>query len=244
MPDRYFVDEPILGQRATLRGAEAHHLLHVMRAKPGAIVTLFDGAGAEFSAQVAELARDRVELSIVERRNLDRELSVHVTLGVALPKGDRQRWLVEKAVELGLSQLVALDTSRSVSKAQPSALDRLRRTTIEASKQCGRNRLMVVSAADWSSFLNEAPEVAAKYIAHPGATTSLSSLPTPTFAADKPIVAAVGPEGGFTEDEVSLAVSRGWQLLDLGPRVLRTETAALAIASLAGLGHLAPREGP
>jgi 16S rRNA (uracil1498-N3)-methyltransferase len=255
MADRYFVDEPILAPRATLRGAEAHHLLHVMRAKPGTTVTLFDGLGAEFAARIVEVARDRVEVAIVERRDVNRESKVSITLGVALPKGDRQRWLVEKAVELGVAQLVALETSRSVSKPQGSALERLRRTVIESAKQCGRNRLMEISAADWSTFLNSVPGSAAKYIAHPGAAAMPVTTATPEFtakpsvppaahaaSAELEVVAAVGPEGGFTDDEVAQAVSRDWRPLNLGPRVLRVETAALVVAALAGMGHLTLHE--
>ncbi|MGE0534563.1 MAG: 16S rRNA (uracil(1498)-N(3))-methyltransferase [Pirellulales bacterium] len=249
MVDRYFVDEPIAGTQATLRGSEAHHLMHVMRAKPGEVVSLFDGSGAEYLARVAEVTRERVGLEIVERRELDREAPVRVTLAVALPKGDRQRWLAEKAVELGVWRLIALESSRSISKPSDGALERLRRAVIEASKQCGRNRLMEIATAKWSMFLNLVPSSATRYIAHPAAATP-PQMPTsqpaaaPLVSSDSDqaqveIVVAIGPEGGFTEAELAEAVSRGWQPLNLGPRVLRVETAAVAAATLAGLGCLA-----
>ena len=91
-----------------LAGAEAHHLIHVLRAKPGLVVTLFDGGGAEYGAHVVRVGRSEVELAIDERRESDRELPVRLTLGVSLPKQERQRWLVEKAVELGVARLVPL----------------------------------------------------------------------------------------------------------------------------------------
>ncbi|MBX9788392.1 MAG: 16S rRNA (uracil(1498)-N(3))-methyltransferase [Pirellulales bacterium] len=239
MGDRYFVDEPILGTSATLQGAEAHHLLHVMRAKPGAEVTLFDGTGAEFPARVTQAVRERVELSILERRDLNRELSVSVTLGVALPKGDRQRWLVEKAVELGVARLVVLKVSRGIVRPNANTLERLRRTVIEASKQCGRNRLMEIKLADFADFVRDAPANTQRYIAHPTTNTDERTIKAaPSEPAPSSISAAIGPEGGFTEGEVSGAIELGWRPLDLGPRILRVETAALAVATLAGLGQL------
>ena len=100
MADRYFVETPIatdpIEPGIELGGAEAHHLIHVMRAKAAPKSLLFDGRGAEFLARVERVHRTAVELSIVERRAIDRELPLVVTLGVALPKGDRQRWLIKK----------------------------------------------------------------------------------------------------------------------------------------------------
>ena len=103
MIHRHFVDSPITTAQVTLAGTEAHHLLHVMRAKVGSQVMLFDGSGMEFTAVVRSLGRATVELEIVGREPIDREHPRAITLGVALPKGDRQRWLVEKAVELALA---------------------------------------------------------------------------------------------------------------------------------------------
>src|SRR5579885_1803665 len=108
MADRYFVAEPITGNSARLADEEAHHLAHVMRAKPGQEVVLFDGGGAEWRARVARVGRSEIELELLTRHEVDRELSCELTLGVALPKGDRQKWLVEKAVELGVRRLVPL----------------------------------------------------------------------------------------------------------------------------------------
>ena len=134
MTQRYFVDNPIAGENVTLTGAEAHHLLHVMRAKPGDEVVLFDGSGDEFPARVEALRRSEADVVILGRHTVNRELPCPVTLGVALPKGDRQRWLVEKAVELGVTRLIPLETARSVAQPNAKAIERLRRAVIEASK--------------------------------------------------------------------------------------------------------------
>src|SRR5262245_60004102 len=110
MSSRFYHSTPITTERVTLDGAEAHHLRHVCRATIGQTVTLFDGSGAEFSAVVEMLARSTVELLIAERKEVDRELPFALVVGVSLPKGDRQKWLVEKLTELGVAQLVPLVT--------------------------------------------------------------------------------------------------------------------------------------
>ncbi len=139
MSRRYYSAAPLTSPRATLDGGEAHHLLHVLRATPGMRVVLFDGSGCEFDAEVASCGRAIVELAIVGRREVNRELAQPLVLGVPLPKGDRQRWLVEKAVELGVTRLVPLRTEHSTELGE-NASGKLDRYVIEASKQCGRNR--------------------------------------------------------------------------------------------------------
>ena len=154
MTRRYYVAEPITGSSAVLSGGEAHHLMHVMRAEVGDTVVLFDGSGCEFPARVDVIGRREVELAVIDRVEVDRELPISLMLAVSLPKGDRQRWLIEKAVELGVSRLVPLVTERSVVQPSDQVRARLRKTVIEASKQCGRNRLMeVAEPVNWSDLL-------------------------------------------------------------------------------------------
>ena len=194
MTHRYFVDRPITQETATLTGPEAHHLLHVMRAKPGDEVVLFDNSGDEFPARVATLRRSEADLAILERQTIDRELPCPLVLGVALPKGDRQRWLVEKAVELGVSRLIPLETTRSVAQPNAKAVERLRRATIEASKQCGRNRLMEVAPPQkWSDFLRSTVAAPIRLVAHPSLRSPPPKLET---SGAGPIVLAIGPEEG------------------------------------------------
>jgi 16S rRNA (uracil1498-N3)-methyltransferase len=241
MADRYFVDEPIAAETAGLTGGEAHHLIHVLRAKPGGEVILFDGGGSEYLARIERVGRTDVSLAIVERRSVDLELPARLILGVALPKGDRQKWLVEKAVELGVARLVPLETERSVAQPSAEAGRRLRRAVIEAAKQCGRNRLMEIAAGEsLATYLQSAPSSAAAgastcWLAHPSGGALRSSLeqlgpvevPTESWLA-------IGPEGGFTEAEVELARWHAWQVVSLGRRILRIETAAChLVANLA-----------
>jgi 16S rRNA (uracil1498-N3)-methyltransferase len=235
MSERFFSSNPITADRVVLDGAEAHHLLHVMRAAAGDSVTLFDGSGAEFIAVVEKLARTHVELRVTQRHETDREISFALTVGVALPKGDRQKMLVEKLTELGVTTLVPLFTERAVAQPAAAALDRLRRSVVEAAKQCGRNRLMQINEPqrwnDWVSLSPLAGELRSpdelRLIAHPG------GKPLQQFLGHGPLstILTIGPEGGLTDEEVAAAVATGWQTVHLGPRILRVETAAVALAA-------------
>lgn len=225
MPDRYFSDAKIKGPSVTLAGSEAHHLLHVMRAQPGLEVTLFDGHGGEFAAEVQHVGRTEVELSVGPREQIERELSFQLTLAVPLPKGDRLRWLIEKSVELGVTRVIPLVTARS-QQNRAEAPAKLTRYVVEASKQCGRNRLMKIG--DPLKFAELAQHsTGCRLLAHPrGASLAELILSTPVDT-----LLAIGPEGGFTDDEVALAAEHGWQDVGLGERILRMETAALALVA-------------
>ncbi len=223
MTDRYFSTDAIEGPTALLTGSEAHHLLHVMRGAPGCEVVLFDGRGGEFTAEVTRCGRAEVELAVGPHRDVERELPFELTLAAPLPKGDRQRWLVEKAVELGVSRLMPLKTARSEGDRDEAAA-KLRRYVIEASKQCGRNRLMEIAPAiQWAVLLRETGK--RRLVAHPGGRP-LGQLQLER-AADT--VLAIGPEGGLTDEEVAQAIQADWKVVALGERILRVETAALAL---------------
>ncbi len=237
MPDRYFVTPPVDAARAVLRGDEAHHLAKVMRVKPGDEIIVFDGGGCEWLARVAAVQRGEIALELLEQREMDREQGVAVTLAVALPKSERQRWLVEKSVELGVQRLVPLITDRGVAQPVDNALSRLRRTVVEASKQCGRNRLMEIAAPQpWTGFCAAVAVLGDRRVmADPSGSEDVGNLldgwRTSRLASS--LVFAVGPEGGWTEGERHSAASHGWQMVSLGPRILRVETAALLLASIA-----------
>jgi 16S rRNA (uracil1498-N3)-methyltransferase len=233
MADRYFVESPIEGGLARLVGGEAHHLAHVMRAKVGHEITLFDGSGAEFLARVERIERAEIVLAVLDRREENRELPFELTLAVALPKGDRRRWLVEKAVELGVTRLVPLEVERAIGQDVGAA--RLRQTVIEASKQCGRNRLLeIAQPAPLTNVLDGTGHDALRLIAHtddaPGRELLGDVLARQPIASR--VALAIGPEGGFTDRELQLARADGWTAISLGPRILRVETAALAAAAI------------
>jgi len=249
MANRYFLERPILSDRVTLAGSEAHHLSRVMRAEPGDEVVLFDGGGAEFVARIEVVRRGEIELRVTDRVEANRELPRDLVLAVALPKGERQRWLVEKLVELGCRRLVLLSTERGVARPAESAVERLSRAVIEASKQCGRNRLMELAGPlEWPDYVATPAANAGRFVAHPSAPSEGASAVTPAeltidprFAGREAVHLAVGPEGGFSDAEVATATSVGWQVVDLGPRIMRVETAAIYLASLAAASTRAVR---
>ncbi len=244
MTQRYFVEQPIAGSQATLLATEAHHSAHVMRGKPGQQVTLFDGRGGEYLAEVTRVDRAAVHLSVLSHQAIERELPARITIAVSLPKGDRQRWLVEKLVELGVHGFVPLATVRGVAQPTGGTLDRLERAVIEASKQCGRNRLMTIHPPqEFREFVAAAAEDAMRLLAHPGSTRSIGEwIRDCTTAPRGGFSLIVGPEGGLSDEEAATAVSAGWTAVDLGARILRVETAAALLVTAAALSRAADRE--
>ncbi|MFM7250499.1 MAG: RsmE family RNA methyltransferase [Planctomycetaceae bacterium] len=225
MSERFLLPSPPRDGRATLQGDEARHLARVLRAKPGDEVTVFDGAGHAWRARVAAVARDTVGLEIVAALPAAPAARVSLSIAVALPKGDRQKWLAEKLSELGVERLLPLVTERGVAEATDAARARLERAVIEACKQCGRDRLMAI----------DPPRTVAEAVA--GAAPGTRLLLADPRAAAPPATAAVsalvlvGPEGGFTAQEESAAVAAGAERILLAPHVLRVETAAVAAAA-------------
>ena len=230
MSERFFV--PPIGddEKVRLTGDEAHHLARVCRLRAGQAVVLFDGTGVECDAEVLEVGRREVVLSIATRRAVSRELPFALTLACCLPKPDRARWLIEKATELGVSRFVPLVTARASESARGVDGDKLRRWVIEASKQCGRNVLMdVTPPSDWRNFAGAVSADCVLLIASRSGESLRDRWDDVIARRANGVVLAVGPEGGFTDEEESLAIACGWTAVSLGPRVLRIETAALAL---------------
>jgi 16S rRNA (uracil1498-N3)-methyltransferase len=228
MSERYYVETPLGPGPVELDGPEAHHLASVCRARPGDAIRLFNGDGREYLARVVSAERRRVALEVVAVSSPERELPFPLEVATPLPKGDRAQFLIEKLTELGVGSFVPLLTRRSVVHPREAKLEKLQRHVIEASKQCGRNVLMEVKLLEkWESYARRADLPGLRVLAHPGGATR-----EPLAPADG-MTLAVGPEGGFTDEEVELARSAGWRLVDLGPRILRVETAALVLAAWA-----------
>jgi 16S rRNA (uracil1498-N3)-methyltransferase len=210
-----------------MEGPEAHHLATVSRLRPGDRVYLFNGDGHEYPATVEHLTRQVVTLEILAVDSPDRELGYRLEVAAPLPKGDRAQFLIEKLTELGATTYVPLGTERSVVHPRWKKDSKLHRYVIEASKQCGRNVLMQVEPlADWQDYCHRDSLPAIRLVADPSGTSL-------HLSSGQDLAIAVGPEGGFTEKEIELARSHGWQVIGLGPRTLRIETAALAMTACA-----------
>ena len=227
MSERYFLSRPPRDGRAVLSGDEARHLARVMRCAVGDEVVVFDGRGTSWGARVASISRDEVTLDLGEAATASRPTRAGLTLAVALPKGERQKWLVEKLTELGVERLVPLATTRGVAEATPAAVERLARGVIEACKQCGRDTLMQIAPPQSVPEMAEAAENAATIV-----VADRDGLPFETVAAaGGSVIALVGPEGGFTPEELATIEAAGGRRVSLGPHVLRVETAAIALAA-------------
>ena len=243
MSYRFFHAQPPVDARFTLAGDQAHHAINVMRYQLGDRIVIFDGQGTEHDAEIESLTKKQLTARLLESRQLDRSLDRCITMAVALPKGDRQKFLIEKLVELGVTNLIPLATTRSVAEVKPKVVDRIEKHVIEASKQCGRNFLMNVSSQVSVSQLckPDAQSKAAitqdarKLLAHPYDSAPLASL---SLDPSQPVAIAIGPEGGFTDSEVTSLTEAGWEPTRFGPTILRVETAAIAAASIFGIGKL------
>jgi len=216
---------------------EAHHASRVLRCQTGDIVILFDGNGNEATATIEAVSKRSVEATIQAHAFAPRDHSGRLNFAVALPKGDRQKSTIEKLVELGADSLTPLATSRSVAVVDESNVDRLVRYAIEACKQCRRNRLMLVGTTLTLNELNIGQPHLQTWILHPTLSTTKcysireASRLELTYPPQK-LLFLVGPEGGFADDEVELAVSLGAKVLMLGDRIQRVETAVSTAAVL------------
>lgn len=224
MAERFFCVEPLSPGPFVLSGPEAHHLAVVRRFRKGDFVRLFSGDGGEHSAQIDAVDKRSVHLTLGPRETPERESPVRVEVAAPLPKGDRAAFLIEKLTELGVARFTPLECDRAVVHPKEGKLEKLTRYVIEASKQCGRNCLMEIAPPTaWSAYAIE--RVGELRIL--GSAGASGDLP----ASAGPIRIVVGPEGGFTANELELAAVHAWRPLGLGSRTLRTETAALALAA-------------
>ena len=225
MSDRYFAANlEAVTQELVLTGDQAHHLRSVCRGRPGDLVELFNGAGLHACCEVVALGRKEARLRPLDVKYSplpDRQL----VLACAMPKGDRASMLVEKCVELDVGRLVPLTTHRSVADPGAGRLEKLRRVGIEACKQSGRNHLMQIDEPiPWLQFAAHAAQ-GTRWMLHPGAGQTIPDQES------SPTTIAVGPEGGWTDEELGLGDQHDWQAVRLPGNTLRVETAAMTAAA-------------
>ncbi len=237
--------------------AESRHAAKALRVQIGDDVLVFDGRGYEGFGTVSEIAKRSVAIEISGKRFLPRDHEGRLWVAIAMPKGDRQKSVIEKLVELGVDALVPIETERSVAKLDASGIARLERYGIEAAKQCQRNRVMQILPsvpfkhwiADDTSVDNSSGNTE-RWLVHPDphAVTMLEFIRQTDHSQRATGIApgiideetirlqfAIGPEGGFTSQEVVSAVDAGFRVLGLGDRILRVETAVAAVGVLGSL---------
>ena len=236
MVPRFYLDAPLrAGGVCALPEDSAHHAVHVLRLREGDEVTLFNGRGGEFAARIASMQRLKISIDLLQHRPIERESPLRITLVQGVSSGERMDSTLRKAVELGVAEVQPVLTARSVARPKGERADNRRahwqKVVIAACEQCGRNKvpevLPLIAVADYGGSNG-----GMKILLSPIAERPLSKTP---FQGSEFVLAA-GPEAGFTEDEEARLVEAGFVPASLGPRVLRTETAA--VAALAALNAL------
>jgi len=233
---RVFLNRPVSGAQAiTTDQATAHYLSRVLRLRPGAELIVFDGTGGEYAATLTSNTRDEARLEIGAHSDRERESPLNLTLAQGIARGERMDLVVQKATELGVTCIVPLLSDHSVVRLDRDRAERRhahwRKVGISACEQCGRNRLPQVhqpcSIDDWFECL---PDSGMRLVLQPGAASTLSELASESACdpGSLDITVLIGPEGGLSQREHERAMAKNFHPIALGPRVLRTETAALA----------------
>ena len=225
-----------VGEQVALPKAQAHHALRVLRLAPGAAVVLFNGQGGEYEGELLVPEGQTLQVRLHRYQDPARESPLHLGLAQCLGTGDKMDWVFQKAVELGVRHCVPLQSARSVvrlsgERAQ-TRQQHWQRVVRAACEQCGRNQLPAVapvqSLPHWLSTLSQP---VSGVLLSPDAPCSALTRPPP----GELFWILVGPEGGWTAQEIEWAQRAGFTAAHLGPRILRTETAALALmAALQG----------
>lgn len=221
-----------LSQGATrdLPDDAAHHASRVLRLTVGDLVIVFNGDGGESDAQISSIGRDHVAVRVGRWRDRDAESPVRVTLVQGLSARERMDFTLQKAVELGVAEVFPVEMRRSVMRLGDERaarrVEHWQNLVVAACEQCGRNRVPVVHSVsalpDWLGEHRAKPDVQ-RIVLSPLARQTLRALPAP-----RQVVLLAGPEGGFAPEELDMATACGFAPVRLGPRILRTETAALA----------------
>ena len=212
--------------RATLDPDESHHVSRVLRLRAGDALAVFDGRGREWEAVVAEVGRDRVVIVPGAPRETVPEPRTRVTIAQAFIRPEKLEWVLEKGTEIGVAAFRLVPSRRGTTDPpSPSRLARYRRIVLEACKQSGRSLLPDLAA----STLTDLPREGSRLVLDPRARLAVGEVLDP---GEGEVCLAVGPEGGFDEEEIAGLVASGFRAASLGPRTLRTETAGAVAAAI------------
>ena len=221
------------GQQLTVEGSAASHIARVLRLRARDALTLFNGPGGEYGGSIEEIRRDTVLVNVLEHRVAERESPFELVLAQGISRGERMDWVVQKATELGASAIVPIFTERSVvqldEKQATRKLQHWRSIAIAACEQSGRNRIPQIHApVKFHDLLQQRSPGSTGFLLSPVGSTRLSDI----SAAGPGATVLIGPEGGLTHLEQDAAITAGYIPVRLGPRVLRTETAAVCALAL------------
>ena len=252
---RFFTPQTFsLDAELALDAAAARHV-QVLRMQPGDGLTVFNGQGGEYAAQVTHMGRSEVRVKVLTHDAVEREAGRAVHIAIGMPANERMEWLVEKATELGVASIQPLMTERTVLRLSGERADKKvahwQAIAVAACEQSGRNRVpQILPALSWATWLAAAAKrpvqpalrcvlsvhqasVAAQAFADPANAWTAATLHAPGLALQASSVECIcGPEGGLSPTEEAAAIASGYQPVGLGARVLRSETAPLAALSL------------
>lgn len=248
MSCRLFVDprlQPLHAGSHVVDGDDHHYLFRVRRLRAGSQVTLFDGAGHEAAATVASVTADQAVLTVEPPRQVTQQRTCHVIMMPALIKGERMDFCIQKLVELGVGEIAPVCTERTVVRLSGERAQRRHDRFVDIARDAARQSLRATvpeirDIVDLDVAMGRVAEVPLKLILWP--REQERSLGQVVAAGLPPAVCAlIGPEGGFTPDEVERSVAAGFEPVGLGPQVLRAETAALAVAAVLAFAPAGPR---
>jgi len=216
--------------------SESHHIIHVKRLKTGDNIVLFNGMGIECNAEIVEINGNRVRVEVNQYKTVNKENKVGIDIAFAIPKGKRSHFLIQKCTELGIRKLIPINYTHSVVKLKAKSSEKIekwRKIAIEASKQCGRNTITEVSdVVDFRNVLENSDIYDLPLFACSQSDSNNLKNTLQEYPKVNNIVSFIGPEGGFTSNEIEMAKKAGCKFVSLGQRTLRVETAAIAVSAI------------
>jgi 16S rRNA (uracil1498-N3)-methyltransferase len=216
--------------------SESHHIVHVKRLKIGDPIIVFNGMGDECDAEIEEIKDNRVKVKINQQKTISKENRVGIDIAFAIPKGKRSHLLIQKCTELGARKLIPTNYARSVVKLKDDCsakIEKWQKIAIEASKQCGRNTITEIGkVVDFDNILKTVDSYDLLLFACNQSDSNNLKNTLQEHPKVNSIISFIGPEGGFTSNEIEMAKKAGCKFVSLGQRILRVETAAIAVSAI------------
>ena len=232
IPRVYSPQTMAIGDCIELEAGAARHLTSALRMSPGQVITLFNGQGGEYTAELIEAKKGKAKVSITNFDQVSRESSLSIHLAIGISRGERMDWIMQKATELGVSEITPLFTERCEVKLSGDRLEKKfghwQQVAISACEQSQRNIVPLVNKPKKLEQWQASCDASLKLVLHHRTKSSLTDTPRPSAE----VALLIGPEGGLSEREIEQAIALNFQPLALGPRVLRTETAPLAAIAI------------
>ena len=235
---RFFVHPEALNQKTGLIfGSDAKHIIKVLRLKESDRLFLFDGRGFDYEAEIARISPEKVEVNVLKKFPSKSEPVVHITVAQALLKDRKMDDIIRHVTELGIFKWIPFPAHRSVSRLDRrrlfSRMERWERIAIESLKQCGRNKPpAIISADSFEAMLSLSENSDMKIIFWENETAALTDFKSLHEKPVQHIFMGIGPEGGFTDEEIEKATACGFRTLSLGPRILKSDTATVSACTL------------